>query len=201
MHTVDNNTALAKRMSDEYSRVFSFAQKKQRGYTIINKLHSSKIESWERLDDNVDLLKLILKGEIKENESIDIEIDYKIKLPDARFTGYGFDNENINLKNWIISFSKFQNNNWLKQSNLNLDDQSLSESNFNIEFIANKEYNLITNLNLENVNNNLRKSSYLLVGQNLNEVEIILNIKNNFKEIITRMIIKFILIFFSYQIP
>ena len=29
---VDNNTALAKRMSDEYSRVFSFAQKKQRGY-------------------------------------------------------------------------------------------------------------------------------------------------------------------------
>ena len=182
---LDNNTALAKRMSDEYSRVFSFAQKKQRGYTIINKLHSSKIESWERLDDNVDLLKLSLKEKIRENESIVIEIDYEIKLPDARFTGYGFDNENINLKNWIIFFSKFQNNNWLKQSNLNLDDQSLSKSNFNIEFIANKEYNLITNLNLENVNNNLEKSSYLLVGQDLNEVEIILNIKNNFKEIIT----------------
>ena len=62
---VDNNTALAKRMSDEYSRVFSFAQKKQRGYTIINKLHSSKIESWERLDDNVDLLILSLKGKLK----------------------------------------------------------------------------------------------------------------------------------------
>ena len=33
---LDNTTSLAKRISDEYSRSFSFAQKKQRGSSSIN---------------------------------------------------------------------------------------------------------------------------------------------------------------------
>ena len=32
---INNETKLAKRISDEYSRSFSFAQKKQRGFTLI----------------------------------------------------------------------------------------------------------------------------------------------------------------------
>ena len=35
---IDNTTKLAKRISDEYSRSFSFAQKKQRGSTLINNI-------------------------------------------------------------------------------------------------------------------------------------------------------------------
>ena len=36
----DNNSKLAKRISDEYSRTFTFANNKQRGFTTINKLDS-----------------------------------------------------------------------------------------------------------------------------------------------------------------
>ena len=47
---IDNTTKLAKRISDEYSRSFSFAQKKQRGSTLIN-----NIANWV----NVDAYKLL----------------------------------------------------------------------------------------------------------------------------------------------
>ena len=33
---INNETKLAKRISDEYSRSFSFAKKRQRGFTVIN---------------------------------------------------------------------------------------------------------------------------------------------------------------------
>ena len=37
---LDNTTSLAKRISDEYSRSFSFAQKKQRGSSSVNNIKS-----------------------------------------------------------------------------------------------------------------------------------------------------------------
>ena len=39
---INNETKLAKRISDEYSRSFSFAQKRQRGFTTINNLEGGK---------------------------------------------------------------------------------------------------------------------------------------------------------------
>ena len=55
----DNNSKLAKRISDEYSRTFTFANNKQRGFTTINKLESDKIKSWKRLDED-DIIELVL---------------------------------------------------------------------------------------------------------------------------------------------
>jgi len=45
---VDNRTSLAKRISDEYSRSFTFATKKQRGSTQIKSITSNNIESWRK---------------------------------------------------------------------------------------------------------------------------------------------------------
>ncbi|MDC6466293.1 hypothetical protein PQZ36_01900, partial [Flavobacteriaceae bacterium] len=58
---IDNTTKLAKRISDEYSRSFSFAQKKQRGSTLINNIKSNDIESWERSSNSSDIIKVNLK--------------------------------------------------------------------------------------------------------------------------------------------
>ena len=57
---IDNSTRLAKRISDEYSRSFSFAQKKQRGSTLIKTVISKNIESWKRSEDAIDIIKLNL---------------------------------------------------------------------------------------------------------------------------------------------
>ena len=86
----DNNSKLAKRISDEYSRTFTFANNKQRGFTTINKLESDKIKSWKRLDED-DIIELVLYKPLEISDSIEININYAIKLPDSKFTGYGYD--------------------------------------------------------------------------------------------------------------
>ena len=71
----NTDTKLAKRISDEYSRSFSFSQKKQRGSTIINKISSSNnIDKWSRSENASDIIKLFLKEPLKINQSIEIEI-------------------------------------------------------------------------------------------------------------------------------
>ena len=131
---INNETKLAKRISDEYSRSFSFAQKRQRGFTTINDLKGENIKSWYRYNTQLDIIKVELNESIKKDQYITIELNYTIKLPDSKFTGHGYDGENFYLKNWLIVFSNLSENKWFKQSNLNLDDQTLSESSFNLNF-------------------------------------------------------------------
>ena len=142
----DNKTKLAKRISDEYSRSFAFSKKRQKGYTTINELNSKNLKEWQRIEGS-DIIELKLSQPLLSEESIKIYIDYSIKLPDSRFTGFGYDNDNFYLKNWIIVLSSYNKSKWGKQSNLNLDDQSINFSDYNIVFKIKKDYNLFSNLN------------------------------------------------------
>ena len=86
----DNKTKLAKRISDEYSRSFAFSKKRQKGYTTINELNSKNLKEWQRIEGS-DIIELKLSQPLLSEESIKIYIDYSIKLPDSRFTGFGYD--------------------------------------------------------------------------------------------------------------
>ena len=88
-----HNSKLAKRISDEYSRTLS-ANNKQRGFTTINNLESDKIKTWKRLDEN-DIIEIELSKPLEISESIEINMSYTIKLPDSKFTGYGYDDQNF----------------------------------------------------------------------------------------------------------
>lgn len=147
---LNNRTDLAKRISDEYSRSFSFAKKKQRGSTLIKSINSDNIDSWRRSTNKSDIIELFLKEELIKGESIKIELKYSIKLPNSKFTGYGYDNENFYLKNWLIVFSNISNTNWFSQSNLNLDDQSLKKSAYNMRISFGKDYYIFSNLHINN---------------------------------------------------
>ena len=179
---IDNTTKLAKRISDEYSRSFSFAPKKQRGSTLINTIKSKDLESWGRSDDGIDIIKLNLKNPISKGESIEIEINYLIKLPDSKFTGYGYDDDNFYLKNWLIVFSNISNRKWYNQSNLNLDDQSLQKSAYKIKISFNEDFYLFSNLSKNNteVKNNIKTVS--LSGSEIKDVRINLLNQNDYKK-------------------
>ena len=176
---VNNRTKLAKRISDEYSRSFTFAKKKQRGSTLIKSINSLNVDSWKRSDNKYDIIEIYLKKEIQKGESIEIEINYTVKLPDSKFTGYGFDNDNFYLKNWLIVFSNISDSHWYNQSNLNLDDQSLKKSGYKLKISFNKNYYLFSNLiknKTEILNEN--KTVYLS-GSEINDLRVnILNEEN-----------------------
>ena len=180
---INNETKLAKRISDEYSRSFSFAQKRQRGFTTINNLKGENIKSWYRYNSQLDIIKVELNESIKKDQSIIIELSYTIKLPDSKFTGYGYDGEDFYLKNWLIIFSNLSDDKWSKQSNLNLDDQTLSKSRFNINFSFEGNYNLISNLNKKKVNSLSQIKTIELSGSNIDNVRVYLVKEDNYNTI------------------
>ena len=179
----NTDTKLAKRISDEYSRSFSFSQKKQRGSTIINKISSNNIDKWSRSENASDIIKLFLKEPLKINQSIEIEILYSIKLPDSKFTGFGYDNSNnFYLKNWIIAFSANSGLNLLPQSNLNLDDQSIDNSDYSIKLKLDNNYFIVSNLqNILNEDNDREITQ--LFGSSIKDVKLNILAEDNFIEL------------------
>ena len=177
---LDNKTKLAKRISDEYSRSFTFAKKRQRGFTKIDKIESTRIKDWYRDIYQLDNIKIELNEPLKKNETVVLNIHYSIRLPDSKFTGYGYDNNNFNLKNWLIVFSKNIDKKWLRQSNLNLDDQSTDFSTYKVNFKISKEFKLSSNLPIISEKNINNEKLYLLKGSNVKEVKIFIEDESSF---------------------
>ena len=179
----NTDTKLAKRISDEYSRSFSFSQKKQRGFTVIDKISSNNIDKWIRLENTSDIIKLFLKKPLEVNQSIEIEILYSIKLPDSKFTGFGYDNSNnFYLKNWIIAFSANSGLNLLPQSNLNLDDQSIDSSDYSIKLKLDEKYFIVSNL--QNIlNEDKEREITQLIGSSIKDVKLNILAEDNFIEL------------------
>ena len=178
---VNNRTSLAKRISDEYSRSFTFAKKKQRGSTQIKSVTSDNIQSWRKSEKTSDIINIYLKKELKKGESIEIEINYQVKLPDSKFTGYGFDNSNYFLKNWLIVFSNISESEWYSQSNLNLNDQSLKKSRYEMKVSFDKNYYLFSNLKINKTEVLNDTKNVYLSGSDINDVKIDLLIDENYR--------------------
>lgn len=131
----DKNTPLAKRFSDEFSISFHLAKEKDRGFTRnIRILDEKKQElAISRPENAPDILKVFLNKPLMPGQEIVLEMLYEIKLPNARFTGYGFyENGNYVLKDiWLLP-ARIEHNQFLMYHQLNLDDAVLEISNFDV---------------------------------------------------------------------
>ena len=155
-HSYSNpSTPLGKRLSEDFTLNFQRSTKNQRGLTTIYSMQSkSTILSYNRLEDNVDLIKVNLANVLKPNEKIKITIDYKIKIPISDFTGYGIDkNGNINLSEWFITLAKIIDDNWLIESNLDLNDISLDPSFYKFKITFPSKFELISDFEIDTINN------------------------------------------------
>ena len=118
-------SALAKRFSDEFIRTFHLASDSDRGKTTINSISDSNFENiaWERPNDIVDLLKININTPILPCSKQTITLFYTVKIPNAKFTRFGFyDNNKFILKHWHLAPSRYENKQFIQQSNENLDD-------------------------------------------------------------------------------
>ena len=177
------NSALAKRFSDEFSRVFHLAKEEDRGNTSIKAIVDSTAKniSWERPNNRVDVIKIALNTPILPCSKQTITLLYVVKIPNEKFTKYGFDSEgNITLKHWFLNPSRYENKQFVIQSNENLDDIPNAFTNFEIELVINENYTVSSNLNEINQQLNKSKKHYVLNGTNKNEVTLSLELKNSF---------------------
>ncbi|MFD2909076.1 aminopeptidase [Flavobacterium ardleyense] len=177
------SSALAKRFSDEFSRAFHLAKDEDRGNTTIKSIVDTDFNNlnWERPLNKVDLVKITLNTPLPPCSKDTIQLLYIIKVPNAKFTRYGFEsNGNFILKNWFLNPARFENKQFVEQSNENLDDIPNSFSDFEIEIEISNNYSIASNLAAIKMENVESKKLYFLEGSNKNDVTLHLEQINSF---------------------
>ena len=178
------SSALAKRFSDEFIRAFHLASEKERGFTDVKNMIDSHFKplKWNRLDENIDVIKIELNQPILPCSKQTFTFVYVVKIPDAKFTKYGFDNEgSIVLKNWYLNPSRFEHKQFIKASNENIDDIPNAFSDFEIEFELPSNYALSSNLHEINTVNSSNTKIISLKATNKSEAVLAIQQKNTYQ--------------------
>ncbi|MCB7480660.1 metalloprotease [Christiangramia sediminis] len=143
-------SALAKRFAEDYARRFHFAKDRERGYTTINtveKKSGSSLE-WDRPGNVVDLLRIKLEEPLAPGDSIDLHLNYEVKVPDDKFTRYGRDGEgNYKLRYWYMVPAPLDNG-WKLYSHQDLGLQYLRPHKVNISIDVPTEFYAASSLDL-----------------------------------------------------
>ena len=193
----NKNTPLAKRFSDEFYRGFHLAKEEERGSTN-NLLINTNTEEpiiWERTKKNPDYIVLQLNKKLLPNEKITLMLSYASKIPNDKFTKFGYnDNGILNLKNWYLTPARYENHNFVKNSNNNLDDIANAISNFEIDFVLPNTLEITSDLNSQKTVAKEGFVNFTLSGDNRTDFNLIiepkksfLSYKNNAVEVITNL--------------
>ena len=142
-----NESELGKRFIEEYSKSFYFAKQEKRGSTRIKKISSSKGEKLKyfreiNFDDVIGVI---------NNGNDTLHLNYSIKIPSDRFTGYGFNStKEYNLQYWMLVPAIFKEN-WIYYDNKNLND--IPNSKFTVSSLkleVPKNYTIFSDLDKKN---------------------------------------------------
>jgi hypothetical protein len=170
----DRKTPLSRRFIEDFRKDLYFAKEEDLGSSEIKNISVNYDGvAYNELKDKTDILQLFLKKGLKSKESATINITYVIKIPNARFTGYGFYKNGYRLRYWYITPVIYKDG-WQFMSNLNLDDLFEDNTTFNIELKTPKALSLTGSLKQikeASKNHNLFK----LFGEN--EKDVILDIQ------------------------
>lgn len=145
-------TPLAKRFEEEFSTRFHLAKNRERGFTVITSLKNQKQDDldFHYLKDQPDVLKVDLNNPLLPGEFYDISLQYLLRIPNSRFTGYGVNlNKDFNLKDWYITPVVY-NGKWNYYSNKNLADLYVPVHDISLQITHPNSYQIITELDLLN---------------------------------------------------
>lgn len=175
---------LAKRFSDEFYRGFHLAKEEERGGTSNLKIssHEKTTLSWERTEKNPDFIIVKLANKLAPNHKTTLHLTYVVKVPSSKFTNYGhYENGGMNLKNWFLAPARYENHAFVKYNNCNLDDIANGFSDFEIEFIIPKNWELTTDLKNSQTKQAENFSFYELKGTNRTDFSLFIEPKSTFR--------------------
>ncbi len=202
------NTALAKRLADEYINKFHLAKNKDRGYSTINSItqHGEHLK-FDRLKHHVDVVEVKLKEPLPPDASYKIDLQYIVKIPSDKFTSYGLTSKgDFNLRYWYITPAVY-NSKWYYFSNKNLDDLFIPSATINLEISYPNNFKLVSELNTvksEEKDSSIttflsgknRTNNKLFLSQNLNykstkgeRVELVSNIDDSKLDLVSKVLV------------
>ena len=179
----NTNTPLSLQLADEFDRSFYLSNKNKRGFTKISSIYLDSIPLvWQRLKDQPDIIKVFLFGHTDKDKPLQLDLNYQIKIPDQKFTGFGIDgNGEIKLRNWFIALAPFIDNHWLLHSNLNLEDNSHLPADFEISWKYPKEYFVESNLIKEKSTINGNTEIIYFTGEKQTRAQFVFTKNNSFE--------------------
>jgi len=180
-------TPLGERFNENFENSFHFELDKNRGRNIIESITNFKGDAflWE-FGKELDLIRLPLKQKLAPKDSLVINLKYNIKVPEDRFTRYGVSkNNDYKLRYWYIAPAVYRNHKWEDYSNKNVHDFFMEPSKFVINFHFPKEYQLVSDLDIDSQVTLSDKKIVRLVGDNRSQAPIYLDKTLGFRSVVT----------------
>lgn len=182
----DKESPLAKRYAQEYVRRFHFAPSYERGGTTINSLSIKSADSnWKRVDGQPDIIEISLQTPLKPGQKIDIVLNYSVIVPDHKFTGFGWNQNELNLKHWLISPAIYEKD-WVLYSHKDLNDYPLQKLNYNLSLEFPNTYVVKSSFNQKKIESQLTGFQKIeLKGENFVGSSLFIKRVDNFESVQT----------------
>lgn len=174
-----SNTPLSNRFIEDYNKDLYFSTPEQRGFTDIKNISINYEQAiFKRLEKQSDIIKVTLNKPLQPNEHIEIFSTYIVKIPDAKFTNYGYTKTGYHLRYWYLVPAVFTNETWQLMSNLNMDDLYMDATDYEITITVPKTYTVYSNTYQSNIKKE-KTTEYHLISKKDNDI--ILNIEQQSK--------------------
>lgn len=186
-HAYSNkNTGLAKSFAEEFKRSLHLAKDDERGYTTILSAVDDAYRGlfWERTTGD-DIIRVKLNSPLGPGESTKLFLTYSVKLPENKFTPYGYNKRNsYYLKDWYLSPAYFDGA-WHLYSNKNLEDLYTGVTTTTVNFVYPDSLYLASNFRVLGNSNFPSGQMAQLVADQQKNCEIILTPEKRFTTHVT----------------
>lgn len=176
-----NKTPLGKRFIEDYQKKFYFSDKKEKGYSKIHNISTNhKTAQFKEVRGHPDIIEVLLNKVLLPKDSTLISATYTIKIPNARFTGYGKTKTGYHLRFWYLSPAVYLDK-WQIMSNLNMDDLYQDVADFTIDIKVPKNMFIENNLRSSEKIKNEHTNNHILIGKNKKDIILHIDKKRRFK--------------------
>lgn len=179
----DKESPLGKRFSDEFYNKFHLASVNELGGTInlIIEDADQKGFVWERSKKNPDYITIKLNNTLLPSQKVKLHLTYIEKIPSDKFTKYGyFEKYGMHLKNWFLTPARYENKEFVKYSNENLDDIANAVSDFDIDLKINGKNAVTTDLAIDRLTQTDQETNIRLTGKNRNDIDLIIEKESSY---------------------
>lgn len=179
-------TPLAKRFAENFNSSFHFEKDENRGRNLIQNISrkDGRKVLWER-GSELDIIRLPLAEPLAPGESQEFILQYQVKLPDDKFTRYGYSKfGDYKLRYWFIAPAVYDGR-WHAYSNKDTDDFFMLPSDFDITLNVPEEYKVFSELEQSSEIITRHQKVIHLHGENRMHAPIYLDKTLGFQSIVT----------------
>ena len=180
----DKQSLLGQRFSDEFVRGFHLASEKERGHTSYVTIVGADGQNldWTRAQTQSDLIEVNLPKALNPGEKTMLRMSYVIQLPSDQFTKYGYNsNGDLNLKNWWFAPARFENGQFIRHSNGNLDDIANGISDYELAVKVPSKMEVTSDLDMISTDKSADFTTYHFSGKTRNDFSLFVENQSHFE--------------------